>query len=51
MMQIKNEVLRMDTIDAMSEQLIEFIMREILDPKGELYHDAPNNKVASTSTS
>jgi hypothetical protein len=28
MMQIKNEVLHVDTIDAVSEQLIGFIMRE-----------------------
>jgi hypothetical protein len=51
MMQIKNEVLHVDTIDAVSEQLIGFIMREILDPKGEFYHDGPINRVASASTS
>jgi hypothetical protein len=33
------------------EQLIEFIMREILDPKGEFYHNGPINRVASASTS
>jgi hypothetical protein len=36
-METKNEVLHVDTIDAMSEQLIWFITREILDPKGEFY--------------
>jgi hypothetical protein len=51
MMQIKNEVLHVDTIDAMSKQLAGFIMREILDPKGEFYHDGPINRVASASTS
>jgi hypothetical protein len=50
-MQIKNEVLHVDTIDVVSEQLIWFIMREILDPKGEFYHDGPINRVASASTS
>jgi hypothetical protein len=44
MMQIRNEVLHMDTIDDVSEQLIAFIMREILDPKGEFYHDGPINR-------
>jgi hypothetical protein len=51
MMQIKNEVLHVDTIDAVSELLIRFIMREILDPKGKFYHDGPTNRVASASTS
>jgi hypothetical protein len=32
-------------------QLIGLIMREILDPKGEFYHDGPINRVASASTS
>ncbi|RLM64449.1 hypothetical protein C2845_PM16G03820 [Panicum miliaceum] len=43
MMQIKNEVLHVDTIDAVSDQLIGFIMREILDPKVKIYHDGPIN--------
>jgi hypothetical protein len=51
MTQMKNEVLHVDRIDAVSEQLIGFIMREILDPKGEFYHDGPMNRVASASTS
>jgi hypothetical protein len=49
MMQIKDEVLHVDRIDAVSEQLI--IIREILDPKGEFYHDGRINRVASASTS
>jgi hypothetical protein len=51
MMQIKNEVLHVDTINAVLEQLIRFITREILDLKGELYHDGHINRVASASTS
>jgi hypothetical protein len=50
-MQIKNEVLHVDTIDVVSEQLIWFILREIMDPKGEFYHDGPINRLASASTS
>jgi hypothetical protein len=51
MMQIKDKVLHVDRIDAASEQLIGFIMREILDPKCEFYHDGRINRVASRSTS
>jgi hypothetical protein len=51
MMQIKNEVIHVDTNDAMSEQLIGFIMREILNPNGKFYHDGPINRVASALTS
>jgi hypothetical protein len=38
-MQIKDEVLQVDKIVAVSEQLIGFILRKILDPRGEFYHD------------
>jgi hypothetical protein len=39
MMQIRDEVLHMDRITAVSEQLIGFILNEILDCRGEFYHD------------
>jgi hypothetical protein len=51
MMRIKDEVLHMDRIKAVSEQLTGFIMREILDPKCEFYHDGHINRVVSASTS
>jgi hypothetical protein len=50
MVQIKDEVLHVDRIDAMSEHLIGFIVRDILDPQGEFYHDVRINRVASAST-
>jgi hypothetical protein len=36
---------------AVSEQLIGFILKEIIDPKGELYHDGHPVPRASASTS
>ena len=39
MRKIKDEVYPVDMIGVVSEQLIGFIMREILDPTGEFYHD------------
>jgi len=40
MMQIRQEVYHEDRIKAVSEQLVGFILREILDPRGEFYHDS-----------
>jgi hypothetical protein len=51
MMRIKDEVLHMDRIVAMSEQLIGFILKEIIDFKGEFYHDGHPVPRASVSTS
>jgi len=39
MMQIREEVYDEDRIHALSEQLVGFILRKILDPTGEFYHD------------
>ena len=39
MMQIRDEVYAVDMIRFVLEQLIGFIMKEILDPRGEFYHD------------
>jgi hypothetical protein len=51
MMRIKDEVLHVDRIEAVSGQLTGFIMREILDPKREFYHDRHINRVVSASRS
>jgi hypothetical protein len=51
MMRIKEEVLHVDRIRAMSEQLIRFIMNEILDPKGKFHHDSHPVHRESASTS
>jgi hypothetical protein len=51
MMQIKDEVLHVDKIVAVSEQLIGFILKDIIDPKGEFYHDGHPVPRASESTS
>ncbi|RLN15837.1 ripening-related protein 3-like [Panicum miliaceum] len=46
-----DEVLQVDKIVAVSEQFIGFISREILDPRGEFYHDSHPVHGPSTSTS
>jgi hypothetical protein len=51
MMRIKDEVLHVDRIVAISEQLIGFILIEIIDPKCEFYHDGHLVPRASLSTS
>jgi hypothetical protein len=48
MMQIKDEVLHVDRINTVSEHLIGFITREILDPKGEFYHNSHINRVVAS---
>ena len=40
-----------DWINAMCEQLVGFIIREILNPRGEFYHDNHINRQQSASTS
>jgi hypothetical protein len=50
MMRIKDEVLHVDRIVAMSEQLIGFILK-IIDLKGEFYHDGHPVPRESASTS
>jgi len=48
-MKIRDEVYDVDRIRAASEQLIWLIMKEILDPRGEFYHDGYiNRQPAST---
>jgi hypothetical protein len=39
MMHIKKKVLQVDRIVALSEQLIGFILKDIIHSKGEFYHD------------
>jgi hypothetical protein len=39
MMQTREEVYDEERIHAVSEQLVGFILREILDPRGKFYHD------------
>ena len=50
MRQIKEEVYEADPINAVSEQLIGFVMREILDPRGEFYHDGHINKLSASTS-
>ena len=45
MSRIRDEVYSADRINAMCEQLAGFIMREILDPRGKIYHDGHINRV------
>ena len=50
MSRIVDEVYSTDRINAVCEQLAGFILREILDPKGEFYHDGHiNREYPSTS--
>jgi hypothetical protein len=51
MMQIKDEVFRVDKIVAVLEELTGFILREILDPRGKFYHDGHLVPRESASTS
>jgi len=39
MMQIVDEVYSTDRINAVCEQLAGFILKQILDPRGEFYHN------------
>jgi hypothetical protein len=48
MMQTRDKILHVDRIMAVSEQLIGFIMREILDPHDEFYHDGHINRVSAS---
>ena len=50
MMQIKDEVYDVDMINAMSEQLIRFIMGEILDPRGEFYNNGHINRLSALTS-
>ena len=45
MSQIGDECYSTDRIDAVCEQLVGFILNEILDPRGEFYHDGHINSV------
>jgi hypothetical protein len=51
MMRIKDEVLHMDRMMAVPEHLIGFILKEIIDPEGELYDDGHPVPKSSASTS
>jgi hypothetical protein len=51
MMRIKDEVLHVHRIVAVSEQLIGLILKEMIDPKGEFYHDGHTVHIESASTS
>ena len=50
MMQIKDKVYDMDRIRAMLEQLIGFVMKEILGPRGEFYHDGHINRLSASTS-
>ena len=39
-----------DRINAVCEQLAEFILNEILDPRGEFYHDGHNDRGLSSTS-
>ena len=47
MSQIYMESLPVDRINAVCEQLAGFIVNEILDPRGEFYHDGHINRGSS----
>ena len=47
MSQIYMESLPVDRINAMCEQLTGFTVKEILDPRGEFYHDGHINRGSS----
>ena len=48
MAQIYTDPSNVDRINAVCEQLAGFIMREILDPRGEFYHDGHINRVSAS---
>jgi len=48
MMQIRDEVYDVHRINVVSEQLVGFIMREILNLKGEFYHDGHINRLSAS---
>ena len=50
MAQIYNDPSNVDRINAVCEQLAGFIMREILDPRGEFYHDGHINRVSASTS-
>ena len=50
MSQIYNASFDVDRINAVCEQLAEFIMREILDPRGEFYHHGHINRVSASTS-
>ena len=50
MAQIYNAAFDVDRINAVCEQLTEFIMREILDPRGEFYHHGHINRVSASTS-
>ena len=51
MSQIYNASFDVDRINAMCEKLAGFILREILDPRGEFYHDGHIHRQQPGSTS
>lgn len=50
MSQIYMESLPIDRINAVCEQLAGFIVKKILDPRGEFYHDGHINRVSSSNS-
>ena len=50
MSQIVDEVYDDDQINAVCEQLAGFIFREILDLRGEFYHDGHINRVSASTS-
>jgi len=49
MSQIMDKVYSTDRINAVCEQLAGFILREILDPRGEFYHNGHINRVSAST--
>ena len=50
MSQIREKVYSVDRINAVCKQLAGFILREILDPRGEFYHDGHINIVSAATS-
>ena len=50
MSQIYNATSDVDRINVVCEQLAGFIMREILDPRGEFYHDGHIDRVSASTS-
>ena len=49
MSQIREEAYSVDQINIVCEQLVGFILREILDPRGDFCHDGYINRVLAST--
>ena len=47
---VYNDAFDVDRINAVCEQLARFIVKEILDPRGEFYHDGHINRVSFSNS-